>query len=232
MKFRVGIENNNEGIRSIAWILEHPGCYAYGRDQQEALANSTKAIRDYAEWINRHEPSWIPLDGNFELQVDQVWMDYTINEEFDRVERAGYDVEPFFEHDWKPLTAVDIERGLKLLDWSRTDLLTVLEELTPEQWACKKEGERWDIAGIVNHVGGAEWWYLDRLDLVFRREDVPEDPLERIQKVRKFLRKVLPTLRDEDQVVGIDGEFWSPRKVLRRALWHERDHTEHILKLL
>ena len=34
------------------------------------------------------------------------------------------------------------------------------------------------------------------------------------------------------QVIGVDGEFWSPRKVLRRALWHERDHMEHIKKLL
>jgi hypothetical protein len=27
------------------------------------------------------------------------------------------------------------------------------------------------------------------------------------------------------------GELWSPRKLLRRAIWHERDHTEHILKI-
>jgi hypothetical protein len=32
--------------------------------------------------------------------------------------------------------------------------------------------------------------------------------------------------------MGTDGEFWSPRKLLRRAVWHERDHTEHIRKLL
>lgn len=32
--------------------------------------------------------------------------------------------------------------------------------------------------------------------------------------------------------VGIDGEFWSPRKMLRRAVWHERDHTFHIDKLI
>jgi hypothetical protein len=25
--------------------------------------------------------------------------------------------------------------------------------------------------------------------------------------------------------------MWSARKVLRRTLWHERDHTDHILKL-
>jgi hypothetical protein len=35
-----------------------------------------------------------------------------------------------------------------------------------------------------------------------------------------------------NKVVGVEGEMWSPRKVLRRAVWHERDHTEHIRKLL
>ena len=34
MIFQVGIENNNEG-RSIAWALEHPGCYAYGMKAQQ-----------------------------------------------------------------------------------------------------------------------------------------------------------------------------------------------------
>ena len=232
MRFRVGIENNNEGIRSIAWILEHPGCFAYGGDEQESLANAFVAIREYARWLDEHEKTWIPVDVDIEPHVEQVWTDYTINEEFDRVEKDGYDVEPFFEHDWKPLTGTDIERGLKLLAWSHADLLAVLEKLTPEQWAFKKEGERWDIAGIVNHIGGAEWWYLDRLGLAFPRAEVPKEPLERIQKVRNLMNEALPTLKTVNQVAGVDGELWSPRKVLRRALWHERDHTEHIRKLL
>ena len=232
MRFRVGIENNNEGIRSIAWMLDYPGCFAYGGDEQEALANAFPAIRGYARWIGKHETAWIPVDADIEPLVEQVWTDYTVNEEFDRVEKDGYDVEPFFEHDWKPLTATDIERGLKLLAWSRADLLAVLEKLTAEQWTVKKEGERWNIAGIVNHVGGAEWWYLDQLGRAFPRAEVPKEPLERIKKVRDLMNEVLPTLKDVKQVLGADGELWSPRKVLRRALWHERDHTEHIQKLL
>jgi hypothetical protein len=43
---------------------------------------------------------------------------------------------------------------------------------------------------------------------------------------------MLPTLEGMKQVFGVDGEFWSPRKVLRRALWHEKDHVEHICKLI
>jgi hypothetical protein len=232
MKFRIGIENNNEGFRSIAWVLEHPGCFAYGGNEQEALVNSVNAIRAYAEWINRHEKSWLPLDAEIEVIAEEAWLDYDIDEKFDRVEKGWYSVEPFFEHDWKPLAETDIARGLKMLTWSRIDLLDVIEKLTPKQWAYQKEGERWDIAGIVKHIGGAEWWYLDRLGLAFPKADVPKKPLERLKKVRDSLNEILPTLKDKNQVVGADGEFWSPRKVLRRALWHERDHTEHIQKLL
>ena len=59
MIFRVAIENNNEGYRSIAWALEHPGCYAYGEDADKALENLPKAIRDYSHWIGRHETPWV-----------------------------------------------------------------------------------------------------------------------------------------------------------------------------
>jgi len=232
MKFRIGIENNNEGSRSIAWVLEHPGCYAYGRNEQDALANSAQAIREYAKWIGRHETSWLPTDTEIETHVEQIWTDYDVDKNFDRVDKDGYAVEPFFEHDWKPLTATDIERALKLLAWSHADLLAVLEKLTPEQWAVKKEGERWDIAGIVRHIGGAEWWYLERLGRAFPQAELPKAPLERIGKVRSLMNEVLPALKDVEQVVGLEGELWSPRKVLRRALWHERDHTEHIQKLI
>jgi hypothetical protein len=31
--------------------------------------------------------------------------------------------------------------------------------------------------------------------------------------------------------VTLAGETWSARKVLRRSLWHRRDHTAHIAKL-
>ena len=47
-----------------------------------------------------------------------------------------------------------------------------------------------------------------------------------------LLLKNLPGLEASEKVIGIDGEFWSSRKVLRRAIWHEQDHTAHIKKLL
>ena len=86
--------------------------------------------------------------------------------------------------------------------------------------------------GILAHVGGAEWWYLDRLGLSFPRSEVPDEPFARLEKVRKAFVAALVKLEAVKQVVGASGEIWSPRKMLRRALWHELDHVEHIQKLL
>ena len=57
-------------------------------------------------------------------------------------------------------------------------------------------------------------------------------PLERLETTRAHFNTLLPKLEGVHKVVGWEGELWSPRKMLRRTLWHERDHTEHIRKLL
>lgn len=231
MIFRVAIENNNEGYRSIAWALEHPGCYAYGDDSEAALDNLPKGIQAYIDRIERHEPAWLDAIEP-ELILEETFNDYDITAEFDIVEKGNYTVEPFFQYEWKPVTADEMENTIKLLEWSRVDLLELLHSLTPEQWAFKGEGERWDVTGIVKHLGGAEWWYIDRLGLAFPRAEVPADPWERLEKTRLLMLEALPGLVDVKEVVGQDGELWSPRKVLRLACWHELDHMDHIRKVL
>jgi DinB superfamily len=82
-------------------------------------------------------------------------------------------------------------------------------------------------------VADSEWWYLDRLDLAKgNRKSLPDDILERLAWVRERLNEALPGLDARELVIGKEGELWSPRKLLRRALWHEIDHRQHILKLL
>lgn len=234
MIFQAGIENNNEG-RSIAWALEHPGCFAYGTNTNGAALNLETALNAYAAWIYRHEPkTWLSFaDDEIQVEINGVWDVYYINDEMDKAGEAdGFSVESFFPYDWKPLTGLEIEHGLKLLDWARQDLLKVVEGLSEAKMNATYTAERWSIKGILGHVAGAEWWYLERLDLAFPREQLPEDPFDRLKKVRRQLNTVLPKLEGVKRVVGVDGELWSPRKILRRAVWHERDHVEHIRKLL
>jgi hypothetical protein len=228
--FRIGLENNTEG-RSQAWVLGHPGCFSYGVDGAAALEAVPKAIKDYRTWIAKHSSeNWLP-GSNTEYKLDETWECYSINDDYELVQ-DGYEVNAWFRHDWTPLNEEDIRRGLLLLSWGREELLHIIRHLIGEVLERTYPNERWSIAGILKHIGGAEWWYLDRLGLAFPRDEVPEQPLERLDKVRERLIEVLPGTAGSKQVVGVSGEFWSPRKLLRRAVWHEYDHIAHIRKLL
>jgi uncharacterized damage-inducible protein DinB len=234
MKFQAGVENNNEG-RSIAWALEHPGCFAYAMNTEAALLNLEGALSHYAGWILRHDTQpWLSFtEDEIEIVLNGTWEVYFINDDYDQVAEAdGYAVNAFFPYDWKALSANEIKHALDMLVWSRDDLLQSIQGLSTGKLDATYPGERWSINGILGHVGGAEWWYLDRLGLAFPREQLPKDPLERLEKVRKHFKTALFDLDGVQKVVAVDGEFWSPRKVLRRTLWHERDHTEHIHNLL
>lgn len=234
MIVRIGIENNLEG-RTMAWALEHPGYFAYGKNADAAVENMLPSLGKYMDWIARHNRQpWLE-PGEVEFEVEEVWDGYTLDQEYELAEagvQGGFEVNAWFRHDWRPLSNEEVERGVKFLSWSRQDLLNLVKNLSPVALNAKFPGERWSIAGVLKHVGGAEWWYLDRLDLAFSQALLPKEPFQRMEMVRTRFLEVLPGMVGSRKVLGVDGEFWSPRKVLRRAVWHELDHIEHIQKLI
>jgi hypothetical protein len=231
MIIRVGLENNMDG-HSLAWALDFPGCFADGTDATAALVNLPQRLLVYEHWVDSHvNPPWFEL-GNLDIRLVETWDGYFINDEFEVIDGPeGYEVNAFYRDDWRPLKQEDIEHGLALLSWTRADLQAAAADLSCEILDKTYPGERWSIQGILRHVANADWWYLSRLGLT-DGQVLPEDTNDRLQATRSRLEKVLPELAGVKKVVGVDGELWSPRKLLRRALWHERDHTGHIYKLL
>ena len=233
MNIRVGMENGFEG-HALAWMLDFPGCFVAAENDLAVCVKLEEAVRNYADWIARHETAtWFDAH-DIQINIEETWQCYTIDELFEPVPegKEGYEVNAWFRHDWKPLTQQDIERGIKLLDWSRQDFLQVIGKLDSHALDYHPPGERWSIEGIIRHVGIAEWWYLDRFDRACPYETLPTEPMEIVYKSRQCLLALLPELENKSLVIGVVGEFWSPRKLLRRAVWHKRDHTQHIQKLL
>lgn len=231
MRISVGLELDNEG-RGVAWALDFPGCFAYGAEGPDAVISLPRALVEYESWVEKHAGPGALVLGDFDLRVVDTWQVYTINDQYDAAE-GGYAVNAWFRQDWKPLDADEIERGLTLLDWSRADLLDIVAGLSDAQLDRSYAAERWSIRGILKHVGSAEWWYLDRLGLAgIERGALPKDAVERLASLHERIRQALPDLAGKELVLGKEGELWSPRKLLRRLLWHEIDHREHILKLL
>jgi DinB superfamily len=232
MRLRIGVENNFEG-RSLAWALEFPGCFAYGSDGGDAIIQVPEAFLRYKEWIDSHIiDSWLKDVQDIDVHLEDTFDTYSIDDQFDIV-MQGVEINNWFRHDWKPLTEEDIRRGLLVLQWSREDLLELVSGLNEPQLNRRFEGERWSILEILGHIAGAENWYLNRLSRATPLQmNETLDVFGRLQATRNHLNSVLPTFYGVKDVRGIEGEFWSPRKVLRRASWHEIDHIDHILKLI
>jgi len=178
LQINIGLENNVEG-RSQAWVLDHPGCFAYGEDKEHALAETPRAVSEYVTWINRHklDETWsrFPVSikpEEMECASIETWEVHTIGEDFSLAQQ-GYEVSAWFRNDWKPITTIEIKQVLQYLSWSRLDLLDTVRDLDQEQLDEHYSGERWSIAGILQHVGEAEWWYMDRLDLLKTLETFP-----------------------------------------------------------
>ena len=104
-------------------------------------------------------------------------------------------------------------------------------DIEPEVANKVLPGEQWSIEGVLEHVAKSEWWYLDRLGLAFPRAGIPEDAKLFLRQVHAHMLVTLPELQKRGGAVTLAGETWSARKVLRRSLWHRRDHTAHIVKL-
>ena len=207
--------------RWIAHIPDLPGCFSSADERDEAIGAAPKAVEAYVAWC---AAAGIRISGvSPPMVVSEVVRAWQYEPE--------YEVNAFFAADRPPVAADELPEYQRLLEAARRDLLQAVDGLDPEAMQRPIPGERWPLGGIVHHVARSELWYLDRLGLAFPRGELSPEPLEAIQQVRQRMMTVLTALSGQTGVVALAGEVWSARKVLRRTLWHERDHTQHIVKL-
>jgi predicted RNase H-like HicB family nuclease len=225
MVYRLGVEDI-EPDHWVAWVLDLPGCTSSARTQEAAIAMAPTRISQFLTWLRNHgaKPGAIPRD-EVEVETAQVFKSY--------VRDGMYVVNAFFEEDRPPLGQEEVEQGLWLLEATRQDLIDVVDYIAPGKLSKSIPGEiQGSVSGILEHIAWTEWFYFDRLQLAFERGSMPSGTEAMLKASRQQTRELLPTLVGADLVVERSAELWSPRKVLRRILWHERDHTHHIEKLM
>jgi hypothetical protein len=231
MRIEIGLENGYEN-KSIAWALDYPGCFAYGGDGSDAILSFPRAFIGYKERVQaRTGTDWIDFE-DFDIHLAETFDCYQVD---GRILPAagGKNVTAFWQVDWKPLSQLEIDRWLQVLDWSRSDLLDLTSNLSNERLDKEVPDEKWGIRGILRHLSSSELWLLDRINSHGGETfTLPEDTFRRLAVTRNLFKTTLHSLVNDTRVVGRDGSIWSPRKVLRRAAWHEVDHINHILRLL
>lgn len=203
----------------VAHVRGLPGCFSSGRSEMAALQGAPNRISRYFKWLIAHGEK---------LDIPET-LDTRVAERFvppsDQLRETSvgdvYVVNAFFESDAEPLSEEEMDAAATILSYQRQDLLSLLPGSLPQ-----------DVERVVLHIGSAEWWYWDRLDSAFPREDLPDDPAERLLSIRALTLAQLPSLVARPERFEKMGEFWSGRKLIRRTAWHERDHTGEISTLL
>jgi hypothetical protein len=215
---RSGIENLEPNCW-IVTIFDLIGCFSSGRSEEDALAQAGRRVRQYFEWLGRKDGNPAPFEDAVEVVTAERFETYPWPKD------PALMVHAFFEDDARPLRPWDLEMALRLLEWSRKDLLQLAGAELPDALNAVENVPTWKtLDGLLQHIWESENTILDRMGAMVDVGAMPGDATGRLEVVRRKLVAVLPEWVESETIVEKFGEKWSPRKALRRVLWHERDH--------
>lgn len=208
----VGIEEGPDGA-ALVHSLGIPGCVAYGQSPEDALDRFASRL---GEWLDLREAAGLPVPSR-ELELE-IAVDEWIRSDAE-VSRGESDA--FFESDLRPLEDREINEGLQLLGDLRGLLLRSLRGVPRDRLDEIRAGTL-SVARLADELARAQWWTLSRLGASPMAE-VPGHPIGRLDTAMALVVQQFTNLSPEDRAreLDLEGERWTPRKVLRRLLWLE-----------
>jgi predicted RNase H-like HicB family nuclease len=209
---RVGLEEGEDGA-VMAHALNLPGCAAVGGSPEAAVAAFERALADWFRFLSAIGEPVPPRDAEIEVTVDE-WLRTGA-----RI--AAGETVALFAEDLAPLSQADAEAGVRRLGDLRARLLARVRR-RPEALLDAETPGGMTARQVLEELARAQWWTLSRLGATPMAE-VPEKTLARLDTAMALVMDRLTTLVDDAraQHLELDGEEWTPRKVLRRLLWLE-----------
>ena len=209
---RVGLEEGEDGA-VMAHALNLPGCAAAGGSPEAAVAAFERVLADWFRFLAAAGEPVPPRDAEIEVAVDE-WLRTGA-----RV--AAGETVALFAEDLRALSQADAEAGVRRLGDLRARLLARLRR-RPEALLDAETPGGMTARQVLEEQARAQWWLLSRLGATPMAE-VPEKTLARLDTAMALVVDRLTTLPDDARAhrLELDGEEWTPRKVLRRLLWLE-----------
>lgn len=125
------------------------------------------------------------------------------------------------------MTVRDLERLYDYGDWANKKLMSVVSQLTPEEFTQTVAGSCGSVRNTLGHVLSAEWGWLDRCGgyprgPALKADDFPtvSSVTETWTKVEAWVRAFLAGLGDDD--LNRLVEYKNPRGEARSGHWENR----------
>ena len=230
--YNLYLESGPKYKTTMVHVFDLLGCIAAGPTTEKALERTPEAIRAYLRFLQRHGTD---VDSIQEIQLQIV-------QHITKGEWLGHG-SPYvvFQADLEPLTAQELEEYIKHLQWSRLELLSLINGLSEEQLAEEPQQKGRSVRSILEHVFGAEYSYVRNLgklegvrgpgsiehlqkdELLARMEQMR---VAEIEKLRSFNAQEL------SEVVTHGKQVQTVRRMVRRMLEHEWEHLVELKERL
>ena len=216
-----------------AFVPDCPGCWVFGSTKERAMVKVRMVVLEWAEWLrsNGEVPPFMKRDVEIE-GAEMLRVDYNPAE--------ARKPEPLFWSEVAPIAREDIDRTIRLMEYSRNDLMAAVAGITDDCLDWEPPGEPRTIRNCLAHIAHVELWYLTRISVVPWPVRLPETTLELLEHSRDV---ALAGLRGfpERKMKGVFQprkyrspvcNLWTARKVLRRLVDHERLHMRYVKRVL
>lgn len=213
----------------LLFTFQPPGLLAWGGTVDNALKRAPqeafKLRESLANWGLLHllEGTWDPA-----LEPEVIVVE-TYNR---RGMVANGNTTATFEPDLEPLEPGELNNFIALMRRSRETLLNLRSLIPPEAYSYRSLPHRKTIDEQLRHIASAERWYLSRLWSDLPRLPRSDDAWHKLELNRDLAYEVLGNMTPQEleMTEKVNGETWTPRKVVRRFLYHERFHLDTVAR--
>jgi predicted RNase H-like HicB family nuclease len=211
-RIAVGLEQGADG-GLMAHGLTLPGCVGIGATPEEAMASFERALVDWLALLAAAGEPVPPPDAELEVAVDE-WV------ETDAHVMEG-ETAALFAHDLRPLTQAEAEAGVRRLGDLRGRMLAPVRRRRNVNLDVEA-APGLPVRQVMEELARAQWWTLSRLGAT-PMAGAPDHTLARLDTAAALVVDRMTALPDEARGhrIELDGEEWTPRKVMRRLLWLE-----------
>lgn len=226
-----------KGELCMAHVLELPGCFVRAASPTQALEALPAAIGEAIAWLRQHGEAAPEINDPL---LPEVAEEVSPIGPFDPGDAAA-----LFQPERQPISLEEMQPIFRLMGHARDDLLRLVEDLPESVLNWQPDDGAFSLQRLLRHIGNAEEWYISRL---LPPERLPPEwehddqlpILEFLSMERRTALELLSKLNEAERS-GVfypthwaqhPGEAWTARKVMRRFLEHEREHTAQLRETL